>query len=135
MSHSRCVGRYADRATVVGCIISHNMARPPRHRWCSVCLLGALFGGSPAGAAPVGVAVDTVLPEAVEPGSIAPLGSDALLSASPTTRDHIGRAVVPVMVSGHGPFRFIVETGANPSTISPPLARALGLKPSAAGAI
>src|SRR5229473_6167167 len=135
MSHSRCVGRYADRATVVGCIISHNMARPPRHRWCSVCLLGALFGGSPAGAAPVGVAVDTVLPEAVEPGSIAPLGSDALLFASPTTRDHIGRVVVPVMINGRGPFRFIVDTGANHSTISPGLARELGLTPTQAPSI
>jgi hypothetical protein len=47
--------------------------------------------------------VDTVLPEAVEPGSIAPLGSDALLFASPTTRDHIGRVVVesgPIRVLG-----------------------------------
>jgi predicted aspartyl protease len=95
-----------------------------------VCLLVALFGGSPAGAAPVGVPVDTVLPEAVKPESIAPLGSDALLFASPTTRDHVGRVVVPVMVNGQGPFRFIVDTGANHSTISPRLARELGLKPS-----
>jgi predicted aspartyl protease len=70
-----------------------------------------------------------VLPEAVEPGSTAPLGGDALLFASPTTRDHIGRVVVPVMVNGQGPFRFIVDTGANHSTISPRLARELGLKP------
>ncbi len=70
-----------------------------------------------------------MLPEAVEPGSIAPLGRDALLFASPTTRDHIGRVVVPVMVNGQGPFRFIVDTGANHSTISPGLARELGLKP------
>jgi predicted aspartyl protease len=93
-------------------------------------LLGVLFGGgSPAGASPAAAPLDTVLPEAVEPGSIAPLGSDALLFASPTTRDHIGRVVVPVMVNGQGPFRFIVDTGANHSTISPGLARELGLKP------
>jgi predicted aspartyl protease len=71
-----------------------------------------------------------VLPEAVDPGSIEPLARDALLFASPTTRDHIGRVVVPVMVNGQGPFRFIVDTGANHSTISPRLARELGLKPS-----
>ena len=105
------------------------MAPSPRHSWCGVCLLAALFGGSPAGAAPVAAPVDTVLPEAVEPGSAAPLGSDALLFASPTTRDHIGRVVVPVMVNGQGPFRFIVDTGANHSTISPRLVRELGLKP------
>jgi predicted aspartyl protease len=89
-----------------------------------------LFGGGlPAGASPTTAPLDTVLPEAVEPGSIAPLGSDALLFASPTTRDHIGRVVVPVMINGRGPFRFIVDTGANHSTISPGLARELGLKP------
>jgi predicted aspartyl protease len=50
------------------------------------------------------------------------------LFASPTTRDHIGRVVVPVKVNGRGPFRFIVDTGANHSTISPDLVRVLGLK-------
>lgn len=106
------------------------MAPSHRHLGWGVCLLGALFGGSPAGAAPSAAPLDTVLPETVEPGSIAPLGSDALLFASPTTRDHVGRVVVPVMVNGRGPFRFIVDTGANHSTISPRLARELGLKPS-----
>jgi predicted aspartyl protease len=105
------------------------MAASPRHLWCSVCLLGALLGSSPTGAAPVAAPLNTVLPEAVDPGSIAPLGSDALLFASPTTRDHIGRVVVPVMINGQGPFRFIVDTGANHSTISPRLVRTLGLKP------
>jgi predicted aspartyl protease len=110
-------------------MISHIMAASPRHQWCGVCLLGALLGGSPAGAAPVAAPVDTVLPEAGERASIAPLGSDALLFASPTTHDHIGRVVVPVMVNGRGPFRFIVDTGANHSTISPRLVHELGLKP------
>ncbi len=53
---------------------------------------------------------------------------DAIL-ASPTTRDHIGRVVVPVMINGHGPFRFIVDTGASHSTLSPTTASALGLAP------
>jgi predicted aspartyl protease len=52
-----------------------------------------------------------------------------LLFASPTTHDHIGRVVVPVMVNGKGPFRFIVDTGANHSTISPALVEVLGLNP------
>jgi predicted aspartyl protease len=95
------------------------MAPSPRHLWCGVCLLGALLGGSPAGAAPVAAPVDT----------------DALLFASPTTRDHIGRVVVPVMVNGQGPFRFIVDTGANHSTITPRLAHELGLKPAAEASI
>lgn len=95
-----------------------------------MCLLGALFGGiSPAEASRAAAPLDTVLPESVEPGSIAPLVGDALLFASPTTHDHIGRVVVPVTINGRGPFRFIVDTGANHSTISPGLARELGLKP------
>src|SRR5579864_2978575 len=54
---------------------------------------------------------------------------EASLLALPTTFDHIGRVVVLVMVNGKGPFRFIVDTGATHSTVSPGLARALGLKP------
>lgn len=53
---------------------------------------------------------------------------DAKLFALPTTHDHIGRVVVPVMVNDQGPFRFIVDTGANHSTISPELVQRLGLK-------
>jgi hypothetical protein len=54
---------------------------------------------------------------------------DASLLALPTTRDHVGRVVVAATVNGKGPFRFIVDTGATHSTITPDLARALGLKP------
>lgn len=60
---------------------------------------------------------------------------DALLFASPTTRDRIGRVVVPVTINGKGPFRFIVDTGANHSTISPGLVQILGLQPSGEASI
>lgn len=60
---------------------------------------------------------------------------DAKLLALPTTRDHIGRVVVPVMVNDQGPFRFIVDTGANHSTISPGLVQRLGLKSAEASSI
>lgn len=53
-------------------------------------------------------------------------GADSLFAA-PTTHDHVGRVVVPVSINGRGPFRFIVDTGANHSTISPDLVRLLGL--------
>ena len=55
---------------------------------------------------------------------------ESSLFALPTTRDHIGRVVVAATVNGKGPFRFIVDTGATHSTITPDLARALELKPS-----
>jgi predicted aspartyl protease len=60
-----------------------------------------------------------------------PQDTGDVLFASPTRLDHIGRVVAPVMVDGQGPFRFIVDTGATRSTISPHLARTLGLEPSA----
>jgi predicted aspartyl protease len=50
-----------------------------------------------------------------------------LLFASPTRIDHIGRIVAPVMIDGKGPFRFIIDTGASSSGISPQLALTLGL--------
>ena len=129
--------RYRKTGYGFGRMISHNMARSSHQRWCSVCLMGVLSGGvSPTAAAAAAAApLDSVLPEAEGPQSIAPLGSDALLFASPTTHDHIGRVVVPVMVNGQGPFRFIVDTGANHSTISPGLARKLGLNPAATPSI
>lgn len=55
-------------------------------------------------------------------------GIDDSLFAAPTTHDHIGRVLIPVKINGRGPYRFIVDTGANHSTISPDLARELGLK-------
>ena len=59
-----------------------------------------------------------------------PPSHDDLLFACPTTLDHIGRVVAAVNIDGKGPFRFIVDTGANHSTISPRLAAILGLRPS-----
>ena len=106
------------------------------HRLCGMSLLGVLFGGaSSAGASPTTAPLDMPPVEVAEPGSVAAVRSDALLFASPTTRDHIGRVVVPVMINGRGPFRFIVDTGANHSTISPGLARELGLKPAEVASI
>jgi predicted aspartyl protease len=60
---------------------------------------------------------------------------DDILFASPTRLDHIGRIEVAVLIDGEGPFRFIVDTGANYSTISPGLAGKLGLTPAADSSI
>jgi hypothetical protein len=57
-----------------------------------------------------------------------PANIEDSLFASPTTHDHVGRVMVPVKINGQGPFRFIVDTGANHSTISPELVRVLALK-------
>jgi predicted aspartyl protease len=55
------------------------------------------------------------------------------LYAAPTRLDRVGRIVAAVEVNGYGPFRFIVDTGANRSAISPRLVTELGLVPAVKG--
>lgn len=50
--------------------------------------------------------------------------------ALPTRIDRVGRVLAPVMVNGQGPFRFILDTGANRSVLSPRVATMLDLVPS-----
>ncbi len=57
---------------------------------------------------------------------IVPSESSALY-AVPTTRDQIGRILAPVTVNGRGPFRFMVDTGANHTVIAASLLPLLGL--------
>jgi predicted aspartyl protease len=57
----------------------------------------------------------TVVVEANEPRYVAP-----------TTRDRIGRVWVPVHVEGKGPFRLVLDTGADRSAITTRMATALG---------
>jgi predicted aspartyl protease len=47
--------------------------------------------------------------------------------AAPTTRDRIGRVWVPVHIDGSGPFRLVLDTGAQRSAILPKVAQLLGL--------
>jgi len=44
-----------------------------------------------------------------------------------TTRDRIGRIWAPVLIDGKGPFRLVLDTGANHSAVIPSTAAALGL--------
>lgn len=55
---------------------------------------------------------------------------DDVAYAQATSIDRVGRILVPVTVNGHGPFRFILDTGANRSVLSPRVAAALQLTPS-----
>lgn len=59
-----------------------------------------------------------------------PLDPDAASVAGVTTKDTAGRAVAPISINGQGPFRFIIDTGANRSVLSQALAARLGLVPS-----
>lgn len=49
------------------------------------------------------------------------------LYAAATRLDRVGRVMAPVLVDGRGPFRFIVDTGATRSALSPSLVARLGL--------
>ncbi len=48
---------------------------------------------------------------------------------APTTRDSIGRVWVPVMIDGKGPFRLVLDTGAQHSAVTTATATALALPP------
>lgn len=61
------------------------------------------------------------------PAPAAPAADGGPLFATPTTADVIGRVVAPVYVNGQGPFRFMVDTGANRSVLSPHLAQRLAI--------
>jgi Aspartyl protease len=97
--------------------------------WALIVLLGV----GAASAAPLDTAVPVSGLEAAGSAEVPTRGNpqggniDDSLFASPTTLDHVGRVVVPVKINGRGPYRFIVDTGANHSTITPGLVRELGL--------
>ena len=59
-----------------------------------------------------------------------PLDPDAPSAAGTTTKDTAGRAVALISINGQGPFRFVIDTGANRSVLSQALATRLGLAPS-----
>jgi len=49
--------------------------------------------------------------------------------ASPTRADRVGRILAAVEINGRGPYRFIVDTGANSSALAPRVAEELALPP------
>lgn len=55
--------------------------------------------------------------------------------AGATTKDTAGRAVAQISINGQGPFRFIIDTGANRSVLSRALAARLGLAASGEGVV
>ena len=104
---------------------AHSRLHLPNRRWILGLLLTLLEGAKVAAfAGPVA----PVSPAIKQPVSPTLSRAQSLLFALPTTRDHIGRVVISTIVNGKGPFRFIVDTGATHSTITPELACALELK-------
>ena len=73
--------------------------------------------------------------ECVSAPALTPVVAETESGAGPTARDSSGRVVAPVFVNGQGPYRFIVDTGANRSVISSALADELGLVSTAMGEV
>ncbi len=46
---------------------------------------------------------------------------------APTRRDQIGRIWAPVWINGKGPFRLVLDTGANHSGVTAQVAKLLGV--------
>ena len=63
-----------------------------------------------------GAAISPIVVEGAEPRYVAP-----------TLRDRIGRIWAPVLINGKGPFRLVLDTGANSSAIIGPVAQTLGV--------
>jgi predicted aspartyl protease len=54
---------------------------------------------------------------------------------APTRRDKIGRIWAPVMINGQGPFRLVLDTGANRSAVIAEVAQVLGIAPDASHSV
>lgn len=104
-----------------------------RSATASLILIAAMLAASSAGAAQDrATAASTQSP--VTPAAVPEQpGTDRAphpVYAWPTTLDRAGRILVAVEVNGKGPFRFVLDTGANRSAIAHDLASELGLEPS-----
>jgi predicted aspartyl protease len=98
-------------------------AFPKRWAWALAAILIAGAGAASA--------------ECLGADQLEPLAAPAIpelgQASGPVARGRGGRMVAPMMVNGAGPFRFIVDTGANRSAVSQALAERLGLTPNGSG--
>jgi predicted aspartyl protease len=85
-------------------------------RFLKVVVVALLVAGAPANAC------DPLVP-----------GTSGVAGA--TSSDSAGRAVALISINGQGPFRFIIDTGANRSVLSQALATHLGLAHSGQGVV
>lgn len=70
---------------------------------------------APMSPAAAGVSAEEVIVDAPEPRYVAP-----------TLRDRIGRIWAPVLINGEGPYRLVLDTGANRSAVIASLADRIG---------
>jgi predicted aspartyl protease len=76
---------------------------------------------------PAGMAAEATDPKSQD--------GDQPLYAAPTRPDRVGRMLAAVEVNGSGPYRFIIDLGANRSVLSSRLATSLGLATAGTGTV
>jgi hypothetical protein len=91
-----------------------------------------LVMGASLRAAPVDPTGSTSQPPASEAAQPGPQTEPEALYAAPTRADRSGRILAAVMINDRGPYRFILDTGANSSALAPRVAAELKL-PAAEG--
>ena len=96
-----------------------------------ICVVIAVLLG--VGSALAETATNTVVPtEPLSPTAKISLDSITVEGnepryVAPTLRDRIGRIWAPVLINGKGPFRLVLDTGANSSAIIASVAQSLGI--------
>ncbi len=87
--------------------------------------LGFALAALTAGTVPAQGLKVAPVPEAPPPNELA---EPEPLYAAPTRADRSGRIHASVEINGKGPYRFILDTGANSSALAPHVAEELGLQ-------
>jgi hypothetical protein len=115
----------------------------------SAWLLGVLLCGPLSAATVPAAPPDPPLPASPAPVAAAPANPTAAPEplaevvvqtsepryVAPTRRDRIGRIWAPVMIDGKGPFRLVLDTGANRSAITARTAQLLGASATGDGSV
>ncbi len=86
-------------------------------------ILAVLLASLPVVSAPVRAVAES----GAAAGPAMPVEEEGPRYAVATRKDRAGRILAPVQINGRGPFRFILDTGANRSAISADTVAALGL--------
>jgi Aspartyl protease len=81
---------------------------------------------TPAPAAPAGAPPAQALPSPADQLDEVLVQTTEPRYVSPTRRDRIGRIWAPVLIDGKGPYRMVLDTGANRSAITTRAAQSLG---------
>jgi hypothetical protein len=90
------------------------------------CLLLAAIDTASALASPTAVEPDLPLLDSPQLSEIVVRSTEPMFVA-PSRRDRIGRIWAPVYINGQGPFRLVLDSGANHSGITEHVAQLLGL--------